>query len=102
MCGHRLCRQNVNVVTTVINTKLTEPDARTIRLIGDVASVQTEIAVLNVSAKSMPQSKEQLHEKYVEYITEFRRLVNEKHGEQLKFDFYDEYDREKINASQNN
>jgi len=35
----------------------------------------------------MPQTKEQLHQMYVEYIAELRRLKNEKYGEQLEFQF---------------
>ena len=48
---------------------------------------------LNVTMRiRSPQELERLHQMYVEYIAELRRLKNEKFGEQLRFDFYDEHE----------
>lgn len=35
----------------------------------------------------MPQTKEELHQQYLDYIKELHRLVGLKRGEQLQFDF---------------
>jgi hypothetical protein len=55
--------------------------------IGAAAIVEALTTVINVTVESMPQTKEQLHQMYVDYIKELRRLKAEKYGEQLEFQF---------------
>ena len=78
------CANAVTAITITLRIKLT---VMKIRLIGDVVIAGAFIGVINASVNNMPQTKEDLHRMYLEYIAELRRLKNEKYGEQLEFQF---------------